>query len=205
DSDPDAETGQVWAEWLPGADQADKVDQLLDALEGAEDPYQRLAVTALLSEADFDSRRRAEAIIDGPVAAYALMALDTELGGEPDEEDDRLNVLDPGPGVDDLPAVLSDGRSARQALAELPRSLSMLPILDMLWIQMMDDPDDLFATTVEFDTSGGTTFIEILDDLWRVDMPEAAELLEFLGREHPEKKVSKAARKALFRFRNAKV
>lgn len=224
----DAEAGEVWADWLPGADPADKVDQVLAALEEGTDPYQRISLAALLSEAPLEARRRAEAIIGGKLAAYALMALDdsdsepaapgsvdfgsvdfgsvdlgsVDLGGEPGDDVDWSARIRAGAEDGSLRILLSDGRSPREALLALPPALSLLPLLDMLWIQMMENPGDLLAATAELGSSGGPSLIELLNDLWRVDVPETAEVLEFIGREHPDKHVAKVARKVLFRHRN---
>ena len=44
--------------------------------------------------------------------------------------------------------------------------------------------------------------LELLEQLWRVDHPRLADVLEAIGRNHPDKKVAKAARKCLMRHRS---
>ncbi|MGB3411572.1 MAG: hypothetical protein WBA45_10265 [Microthrixaceae bacterium] len=200
----DGDPAQVWADWLPGVDPADKVDQLIAALGDAPDPSQRLALVSILSEAPPDVRRRSESIADGPLGAYAAMVLDGSLFWMRRTDIDDLDEIEAAE-VDraHLATQLTDGRTVSELLSGLGPAASLLPLVDMLWMEMMDDPDMMFETTVELGTANGSSFAEILDDLWRVPVPETAEVLEFLGSEHPDKKLAKAARKALFRYRGA--
>lgn len=40
---------------------------------------------------------------------------------------------------------------------------------------------------------------EIFDAMWRLPHPDAREVLTMIGEEHPDKKIAKAARKAVFK------
>jgi hypothetical protein len=65
---------------------------------------------------------------------------------------------------------------------------------------MLDDagPDgivEFFGTDVDQTT-------EVLDQLWRAEHERTAEVLDVLGRHHPDKKIAKAARRSLMKARN---
>jgi hypothetical protein len=59
-------------------------------------------------------------------------------------------------------------------------------------------PDSVIACLQDEDDS----LPELMDTLWRMDHPRVAEVLEVIGRHHPDKAVAKAARKALMKHRN---
>lgn len=189
DGTPDAEPSQVWDAWLPEVDPVEKVDQLIDAMEHADDPHLRASLAALISQVPQGPRRRVEVMLDGPFGAYALMSLEDAFGLG-DSEDDGSPVL-----------YLSDGRSTAEALGDLAPERALLPVVDMMWMAMLADPDELFALTEGLDASDSDGILGLLDELWRVPVAATADLLEFLGSEHPDKLVAKAARKALFRHR----
>ena len=44
--------------------------------------------------------------------------------------------------------------------------------------------------------------LELLEQLWRLDHPRVAEVLDGIGTHHPDKRIAKAARKNLMRYRS---
>lgn len=218
----------IWQNWAPDADPVDKFDQLMDVLATASTGPERLAAVALLEQAPEPVQRRVEAMVDGPRAAYALMVLDPErspfaggeaqgdvmgpANGQPDElssaKDSRW-ATDPDWVGDGGPTRLSDGRPVEVAIQELGPERSLAPLVDLLWLEMDVDPEDLIehvmlldAGAPEADLDSGA-FTQLLGDLWRVDLPETADLLEFLGANHPVKATAKLARKGLIKHRSA--
>jgi len=65
---------------------------------------------------------------------------------------------------------------------------------------MLDDagPDGV----VEFFGSDVDQTLEVLDHIWRADHERTVEVLEALGRHHPDRKIAKAARRSLMKARN---
>lgn len=181
---------QAWAQWWPDADPADKVDAVIDVLAGADAAVRRLGAVALLTAAPFPARRRVESLLDGPLAGYASMALrtDDEPAGTPpmladvDVHLDAERTLDADLPLDAEPHVV------------------LAPVVDLLWLQLDGDPDDLVAQFEQLADDGAVD--AVLDSMWRVPTAEALEVLEFLGREHPDKAVAKAARTAAFKYRS---
>ena len=53
-----------------------------------------------------------------------------------------------------------------------------------------------------FEDSGREQVLELLADLWRLDHERLPDVLDALGREHPDKKVAKAARRCLMQYRS---
>lgn len=206
----------IWRNWAPAVDPVDKFDELMDVLAMASTGPERLAAVALLEQAPEQVRRRVEAMVDGPRAAYALMVLDPERspfagGVVPGESpapgaasaQDQFGADAPGS------ALLSDGRSVGFAIQELGPARSLAPLVDLLWLEMDVDPADLIEHVILLDAGspetglGAGAFTELLEDIWRVDLPETVELLEFLGANHPVRATAKLARKGVVRHRSA--
>ncbi len=72
------------------------------------------------------------------------------------------------------------------------------PMVDLLH-SMIDDPTDLDTA---FDGVRGTDVLTVIEDMWRHDQPETVEVLEALGRHLTDKRLAKAARKAVIRHRS---
>lgn len=187
----------IWQNWRPDADPVDKFDALMDVLMTADSGPERLAAVALLEQAPQSVQRRVEAMADGPRAAYALMVLDP----------DRSPFA--GVGVSDGEAVLSDGRPIAMAIQDLGPARSLAPLVDLLWLELHVDPDELLEHVVLLDMGApdagleSGAFSELLNDIWRVDLDETVDLLEFLGTAHPVKATAKLARKGLVKHRSA--
>jgi hypothetical protein len=60
-------------------------------------------------------------------------------------------------------------------------------------------PEEVIACLQEDEED---TLPGLFDDIWRLDHPRLAEVLEVIGEHHPVKAVAKAARKALMKHRN---
>lgn len=61
---------------------------------------------------------------------------------------------------------------------------------------------DLGVDDEAVDTFPAPASISLLRDLWRTDHPRLVEVLELVGREHPDKAVAKEARRSLMKLRN---
>jgi hypothetical protein len=72
-------------------------------------------------------------------------------------------------------------------------------LVDMLAVELDDDPDTFVA---RFDELADGRPVEILEVVWRTELPETREVLDALGRRHPVKAVAKAARKAAMQHRS---
>ncbi|MER5394212.1 hypothetical protein [Saccharopolyspora sp. NPDC002686] len=62
------------------------------------------------------------------------------------------------------------------------------------------DPDEIPALLAESVPAGQE--VEIFEQIWRLDHPHAREVLELIGRTHPEKRIAKAARKAALKVQS---
>jgi len=83
---------------------------------------------------------------------------------------------------------------------DFDRVKALSPIIDNLAVIYDEDPDEMI---VQFDEMGQHHDpLDIIGNLWQIDLPETIELLEAIGRMHPEKAVAKAARKAVFQHRS---
>lgn len=212
----DVGPAEVWEAWAGDSDPADKVDELLDVLSGSAGAPERLALMALLQQVPGDVCRRVESLIDGPYGAYALIVLDSNEALAGGSTIDPADIFEEEPfeflhELDLSSRLLTDGRAIDEVMASLPPEVSLAPLVDMLWAEMDLDPESLIEHVVSLDEGSGVpggvvgpgAFTVMLDDLWRVKSPETAELLEFVGANHPVKATAKAARKALLRHRSA--
>lgn len=212
----------IWQNWAPDKDPVDKFDDLMDVLATASTGPERLATVALLAQAPPDVRRRIEAMADGPRAAYALTVLDPErspfagavppdggMAHDPMVSDDPFLGGDPFDDLDQGSVLLSDGRPVGLAIQELGPARSLAPLVDLLWLEMDVDPADLLEHVILLDAGspesgvGAGAFTELLEDLWRVDLPETVDLLEFLGANHPVRATANQARTGLVKHRSA--
>lgn len=85
---------------------------------------------------------------------------------------------------------------AKVALAgELTRDDIAWLVTDMLAVA---EPDDDLGEEVAAAVPAGREH-EIIDMMWRIDHPQASEVLTMLGEHHPDRKLAKAARTAAFK------
>lgn len=59
------------------------------------------------------------------------------------------------------------------------------------------DPDEVPSLLAEAVPAGQE--MEVFEQMWRLDHPQVREVLELIGKSHPDKKIAKAARKASFK------
>ncbi len=52
--------------------------------------------------------------------------------------------------------------------------------------------------------AGADGLLSMVDQAWRVELPETEQVLAAIGSEHPDKRIARAARKALFKYRTAR-
>lgn len=199
----------IWHDWRPEADPVHKFDDLMEVLATASTGPERLAAVALMEQAPERVKRRIEAMVDGPRAAYALMVLDpdrspfavagTGAGG--------VTSGDASPAGHGRSVRLSDGRPVERVVHELGPARSLAPMVDLLWLEMDTDPRDLIEHVVLLDAGAPAVgldpgaFTRLLEDLWRVDLPETVDLLEFLGANHPVEATAGLAREGLVKHR----
>lgn len=93
---------------------------------------------------------------------------------------------------------------AKQALAQLTGSAAELSPQELAWLladalsdaELRFEPEEL-AEVVASTVPAGE--VAIFDHVWRLDHPNAHEVLTLVGRFHPDKTTAKAARKAAFK------
>ncbi len=150
---------------------------------------------------DSPTIERARLLADAAVAAThsAQRLLVFDLLG-------RLEPLDDvGPVVRELLDTHCCGHAAMflldHALAtedEVAAFIDIGPFVDMIYT-LIDEPADLdkvFRKTQEM------ALDDLIDDMWRHDQPETVEVLEALGRHLTDKRLAKAARKAVIKHRS---
>lgn len=151
--------------------------------------------------ADRSTSERAEAL--GSVAAEAnnpgvrlgALALLDALGDHGAVEPVVRQLLDsPASGHAAL-FLLSHGLATDE---EVGMFLSIGPLVDIL-ATLLDDPQEL---ALMFSEAQERADGDLIDDMWRHDLPETALVLDALGRHLPDKKRAKAARKAAMQHRS---
>lgn len=95
---------------------------------------------------------------------------------------------------------LERGELDEETLSDLDRVALVIPMIDMLAVGL-DVGDEEVAEVCErmvpVDESE-----QLLDGMWRIDLPETSVVLDTIGRHHPDRRVAKAARKAAIRHRS---
>jgi len=75
------------------------------------------------------------------------------------------------------------------------------PLIDVLWLALQHidarEVAALFDRAVPADMQ-----MEVVTNVWRLDVSELADVLEALGKAHPRKEIAKAARKSLMQHRS---
>ncbi|PXY19723.1 hypothetical protein BAY60_31930 [Prauserella muralis] len=141
--------------------------------------------------------------------AAASELLGAARGGGPDERGAVATLLTPlGAATEqawrealDEPALRP---YAKQALAQLTDSAAELSPQELAWLladalsdaELRFEPEEL-AEVVASTVPAGE--VAIFDHVWRLDHPNAHEVLTLVGRFHPDKTTAKAARKAAFK------
>lgn len=141
--------------------------------------------------------------------AAASELLGAARGGGPDERGAVATLLTPlGAATEqawrealDEPALRP---YAKQALAQLTGSAAELSPQELAWLladalsdaELRFEPEEL-AEVVASTVPAGE--VAIFDHVWRLDHPNAHEVLTLVGRFHPDKTTAKAARKAAFK------
>lgn len=177
------------AAWLAahGTDQA--AGELLDiAAEG--DPSTRITAMSVVSQlgptAEQPWRDRMDVVSLRPYAKTALAAL-------------AIGVPSVAPGRGGLMPDLSDLDKIPDDLRPTPEDVTWVTI-DTLWLSCEDEDTDpehlgaMFDETVPADRRA-----MIFDHMWKSPHPEAERVLDHLGSFHPDKRISKEARRAAFK------
>jgi hypothetical protein len=82
--------------------------------------------------------------------------------------------------------------------AAIEPALTYGPLVDSLAVALDGDMDEVIEL---FDEMAHNAPLEVLAELWRVEFTETIEVLEAIGRRHPDKVVAKAARKGVIQHR----
>jgi len=134
---------------------------------------------------------------DSPHARLAGLSL---LHADPRAAEDPIRTLLGTPLAGHAAMLLLDHGLIEPGDAEMIDPGSAFgPLVDMLAVELDDDPG---ALAERFDELVGPQPLEALGLIWRVDLPEALEVLGALGQRHPVKAVAKAARKAALQHRS---
>ena len=150
---------------------------------------------------DESTESRSQLIAEGalaaahPVQRLAAFALFRELQPPQEVAPAVRELLDSSCSGHAATFLLDSGLATRD---EVGMFITIGPLIDMLYLEI-DEPeylDQLFRTTQEHSE------VDLLDDMWRHDQPETIELLEALGKHLTDKKMAKAARKAVFQHRS---
>ena len=126
-------------------------------------------------------------------------------------------------------ALLRIGPEAAHAMSRLSDDVELAPYVTVWRIDTLTgDPDDMNCTgdaerfvrlldiviglwgpTAALSgwagpAAGADGLLSMVDQAWRVELPETEQVLAAIGSEHPDKQVARAARKALFKYRTAR-
>jgi hypothetical protein len=164
---------EAWAAWSPASTPEEKAEAIGAAMRTADGPHRRLAAMALLGEHRDAARPVLTALLETPLAGHAALVL-------LDADDTATEVID-------------------LTVDRIGSAGSMGPLVDMLAVELDEDPDGLVE---RFDELVDGRPHDVLDEIWRTDLPETREVLDALGRRHPQKAVAKAARKAAMQHRS---
>jgi hypothetical protein len=82
-----------------------------------------------------------------------------------------------------------------------PAELTWLFVDTVAGLLETTEPDVAISTTLA-DHGPDLDLASVIEELWRVDHPDVAEVLEALGDHHPDRQLAKAARKAAFKARS---
>ena len=174
--------------WMPGSSDATKAEALVDAMVECGHSGGRLAAFAMLIHLGVAAIEAMGPLIGGPLEGHAFVFF-TEIGYE------EMGLTDQG---------------VTEAADGLPTSMSM--VVDLLADDLSHSPEamlerwDILAQPEGLESLPDVQHRELhellLADMWRVDLPETATVLEALGKHIPDKALAKAARKALFKHRS---
>ncbi|MGH3448834.1 MAG: hypothetical protein ACRDP4_14535, partial [Nocardioidaceae bacterium] len=159
--------------WLALRSPESAVDELL-AVAASGGAEERVAATAIAARTGVAAQDRWRQALDQPVLRpYAKLTLASFTGAEPDD-------IEPGlqPTLAELAWLATD------ALAGVTDSL---------------EPDELVQELATAVPPGHEQ--QLFEQMWRLDHPNAHEVLITVGRNHPDKLVAKAARKAAYKIK----
>ncbi len=161
----------LWRRWLPDRGEADKAKALVGALLDVDHPSTRLNGFALLDAAGSAARAPAIELLETRLADHAALFL------------------------------IDNGLMAEaDVLSRLTRP-PLGPMVDVLAAELDIDQDEMIAQWTALTAGDSEVAVELIEQMWRVDLPEALDVLEALGRHVEEKAVARAAKKAAFKFR----
>lgn len=164
------------AAWLARRSPEAAVDELL-AVAATAGPAERMTATSIAAElASSGEARWREALHEPMLRPYAKITL-AELGGA-DPENPAQFPPDLRPTLADLALLVTD------TLAGMAGSL---------------EPDELMEQLSRTVPAGEEE--RLFDQMWRLDHPNAHEVLMTVGAHHADKKVAKAARKAAYKIK----
>lgn len=135
---------------------------------------------------------------DGPARRLGAIALIEALGtssGFDAVAPVVRELLDTGASAHAANLLLTHGLATHD---EVEGFFTVGPMVDMLWT-LLGSPADITTVLAQVDDE---SYDHLLEDMWRHDQPETAEVLDAIGRHHPDKQAAKAARKAAMKHRS---
>jgi hypothetical protein len=181
---------------LPPTDEMTAVD-LVAAAEGLPDEELDKEIQAWLASRAPESA--ANELLDlaaagDPLERLFAVAVTNRLGGRAES---RWRV------ALDQPQLRAYAKVALPELAGTDGSdVEPLTVSDLAWLVTdllaATGPDDDLEAEVKAAVPTGTEY-EVIDLMWRIDHPQAADVLTMLGDHHPDRKLAKAARTAAFK------
>ncbi len=187
---------------LPPTDEMTAVD-LVAAAEGLPEEELDQEIQAWLASRAPESA--ANELLDlaaagDPLERLFAVAVTNRLGGRAES---RWRV------ALDQPALRAYAKVALPELAGTDGSdVEPLTVADLAWLVTdllaATGPDDDLEVEVKAAVPTGTEY-EVIDLMWRIDHPQAADVLTMLGDHHPDRKLAKAARTAAFKAASRQV
>lgn len=168
----DADLAEIWNRWWPDRSDIDKAWAMVDAIAKADHPIARINGFAILNLAGAAGEGPVSELFDTPLADHAAMFL-----------------LDHG--------LMTD----HEVAARLPRP-PLGPLVDLLASTLEAGPDAMLEQWAMVTAEGRDFALNLIDTMWRVDLPETPEVLSAIGRHVTDKQIAKAAKKAAFKFRS---
>ena len=182
---------------------------LADMTNADAEDFVNVALTTDVDPADLLARWRPDTATSGRAAALAEFAMGCDAAYQRLETMKMLDLLRPVADVEPAVRQMLDSPMAGHATMfllerglatsdEVGAFLDLGPLVDLL-TTVLDEPEVLASLFAETDAKSD---VDLIEDLWRHDRPETIDVLEALGKNLPDKKRAKAARKAALKHRS---
>jgi hypothetical protein len=165
---------ETWTNWQPTWTDDVKAGEIVEALVDAPGAWERMSALALLSCRPTVAEPHVRSLLEMPVIRGNALAwlLGHELIAEADI-----------------------------AALGIPRVDLIAPLVDSLWVELdTEGAESMFAMMLDGLAPAGLE--ALIDDFGTVGTAEAAEVLNAISSEYPDKRISKSARRALHKIRS---